>query len=122
MTTQQQNVQSGDKKERAVERTRAGRERVPPVDIYENEHELLIVADVPGVSSDRLNLRIEPPELRIEGRADGEDAVMWVRAFNIDERIAAGEVTAELKNGVITIRLPKAAQSKPRKVEIKAAS
>lgn len=122
MTTQQQTVQNGDKKERSVERTRAGRERVPPVDIYENEHELLLVADVPGVTSERLNLRIEPPELRIEGRAEGEDAVTWVRAFSIDERIAAGEVSAELKNGVLTIRLPKAAQSKPRKVEIKAAS
>ena len=121
MTTQQQSVQNGEQRERS-ERTRAGRERVPPVDIYENEHELLLVADVPGVSSEQLNLRIEPPELRIEGRAAGEDASTWVRAFNIDERIAASEVTAQLKNGVLTIRLPKAAQSKPRKVEIKAAS
>lgn len=122
MNTSQQNVQKGDNKERGLERTRAGRERVPPVDIYENEHELLLVADVPGVSSERLNLRIEPPELRIEGHSEGEDAATWVRAFNIDERIAAAEVTAELKHGVLTIRLPKAAQSKPRKIEIKAAS
>lgn len=121
MTTQQQTVQNGEK-DRSVERTRAGRERVPPVDIYENEHELLLVADVPGVSSENLNLRIEPPELRIEGRTQGEEAVTWARAFTIDERIAAAEVTAELKHGVLTIHLPKAAQSKPRKVEIKAAS
>jgi HSP20 family molecular chaperone IbpA len=120
MNTQQQNVQNGDKKDRSLERTRAGRERVPPVDIYESEHELLLVADVPGVSSQHLNLRIEPPELRIEGTSTGEEAVTWVRAFNIDERIAAGEVTAELKNGVLTIHLPKAAESKPRKVEIRA--
>jgi HSP20 family molecular chaperone IbpA len=122
MNTSQQNVQKADSKDRGLERTRAGRERVPPVDIYENEHELLLVADVPGVSSDRLNLRIEPPELRIEGHTEGEEAVSWVRAFNIDERIASAEVSAELRNGVLTIRLPKAAQSKPRKIEIKAAS
>lgn len=122
MTTQQQTVQNGEKQARSVERTYARRERVPPVDIYENEHELLLVADVPGVTSENLNLRIEPPELRFEGRTQGEEPVTWVRAFNIDERIAAGEVTAELKNGVLTIHLPKAAQSKPRKVEIKAAS
>jgi len=122
MTTQQQVAQNGEKQDRSLERTRARHERVPAVDIYENEQELLVVADVPGVTSERLNLRIEPPELRVEGHTEGEDGATWVRAFNIDERIAAAEVTAELKNGVLTIRLPKAAQSKPRKVEIKAAS
>jgi HSP20 family molecular chaperone IbpA len=102
------------------EKTRTRRERVPPVDIYENENELLLVSDMPGVTSEGLSIHIEAPELRIEGQVDGQEGVIWVRTFSIDERIAAGDVSAELKHGVLTIHLPKSADLKPRKVQIKA--
>ena len=116
---QTQDASKNGKNERGLEKTRARNEVAPSVDVYESESELLLVADVPGTSPDRLNLHIEPPELRIEA-STGEGEVTWVRAFNIDERIAAGEVSAELKNGVLTVHLPKAAQAKPRRVEVKA--
>lgn len=117
-----QEVTRNGQNERGLERTRARNEVAPAVDVYENEHELLLVADVPGVTPDRLNLHIDPPELRIEASTAEEGGVTWVRAFNIDERIAAGEVNAELKNGVLTVHLPKAPELKPRRVEVKAKS
>jgi HSP20 family molecular chaperone IbpA len=102
------------------EATRTRTARVPRVDIYENEHELLLLADMPGVSSEQLKLAIEPPELRIE--ASSEDAVAFARKFNIDERIAVADVTAELKHGVLTVKLPKVASQKPRQIPIRGAS
>jgi HSP20 family protein len=116
---QTQEVAKNGKNERGLEKTRARNELVPFVDVYENESELLLVADVPGVTPERLNVNIDPPELRIEASTAAEGGVTWVRAFNVDERIAAGEVSAELKDGVLTVRLPKAPELKPRKVEVK---
>jgi HSP20 family molecular chaperone IbpA len=58
---------------RALETTRV-RELRPLVDVYENEAELVIVADLPGVTRDRLDIRIDPPELRFESKADAPRA------------------------------------------------
>jgi HSP20 family molecular chaperone IbpA len=100
------------------------RQFTPPVDIYENEQELLVVADFPGVSPEAVNVRLDPPEFRIEGRVDngGEDAppVLYSRIFRIDERIDADGITAELKNGLLTVHLRKAAALQPRKIAVKA--
>jgi len=106
---------------RALEKTRA-RQRTPAVDVYESESEVVIVADVPGVGPDRLDLRIELPELRFEARPASEDEGPWVRAFTIDERIDAEKVSAELKHGVLTVRLPKADAVKPRRIAIRASA
>jgi HSP20 family molecular chaperone IbpA len=102
---------------RSVERTHA-RELRPAVDVYENESELVIVADLPGVTRDRLDISIDPPELRFEAKAS-EDGSVWRRSFTIDERIDANKVSADLKNGVLTVRLPKADEVKPRKIAIR---
>lgn len=102
------------------EATRTRTARVPRVDIYENEQELLLLADMPGVTTEQLRLAIEPPELRIE--TTGADAAAFARKFTIDERIAVADVTAELKHGVLTVRLPKVASQKPRQIPIRAVS
>lgn len=103
-----------------LEDTRTRQARVPRVDIYENEQELLLLADMPGVTSEHLKLAIEPPELRIE--ATGAETGAFARTFTIDERIAVSDVSAELKNGVLTVKLPKVASQKPRQIPIRAAS
>src|SRR5262245_12867627 len=90
---------------RTMETTRA-RELRPAVDVYENEHELVIVADLPGVTRDRLDIRIDPPELKFETKAENAQGSVWKRSFTIDERIDANKVTADFGNGVLTIRLP----------------
>jgi len=96
------------------------RELTPAVDVYESEHELLVVADLPGVTQERLDIQIDPPELRIEAKADGAEGVVWRRSFTLDERIDGPKVSAELKNGVLTVRLPKADEVKPRRIAIRA--
>jgi HSP20 family molecular chaperone IbpA len=104
-----------------VEKTRA-RELTPPVDVYENESELVIVADLPGVKREQLDIKIEPPELRFEAKAESSEGSVWRRSFTIDERIDANKVSAELKNGVLTIHLPKADEVKPRRIAIRGAA
>ena len=104
---------------RAREAIRA-RELTPAVDVYENEHELLIVADMPGVTQERLDIQIDPPELRIEAKPESAEGAMWRRSFTLDERIEAAKVSAELKHGVLTVRLPKADEVKPRRIAIRA--
>lgn len=106
-------------KEQALEHTRTLHELVPAVDIYENEQELLVIADVPGVNPEGLELRIEPPELRIKGTPAYDDGTVYFRAFRIDERIASERVSAELKDGVLTVHLPKAEKARPRKVDVR---
>ena len=104
---------------RAVEKTRA-RALTPAVDVYESQAELLVVADLPGVTRDKLDIEIDPPELRIETKEEGAERAVWRRSFTIDERIDATKVSAELKNGVLTVRLPKADEVKPRRIAIRA--
>jgi HSP20 family protein len=103
-----------------LEKTRTRQARVPRVDIYENDQELLLLADLPGVASEQLKLAIEPPELRIE--TIGTDSGPFARTFTVDERIAVADASAELKHGVLTVRLPKVASQKPRQIPIRAAS
>lgn len=109
-----------DNQDKKLEGTRTRQARVPRVDIYENEQELLLLADMPGITSEELKLAIEPPELRIE--ATGATSGPFARTFTVDERIAVADVTAELKHGVLTVRLPKVASQKPRQIPIRAAS
>ena len=108
---------------RSLERTRSVREVLPPVDIYENDQELLLVADIPGVESDALNLHVDPPELRIEGRrarTDGDEPPVYVRAFQIGDSIDPNGISAELHNGVLNVHLKKVSAVQPRKIAVRA--
>lgn len=105
--------------------------QVPPVDVYENPEEILVVADVPGLAPDGLSIELERDQLRIEGRrirADHGEALEstgakhdYQRAFAIPEGIDRDAVRAELKQGVLTLHLPKAASLKPRKIDVQPA-
>jgi HSP20 family molecular chaperone IbpA len=102
----------------------------PSVDVYENENELLVVADLPGVTQDRMNIHFEKGRLTIEGR---RSAPAWTsrlaeahvadfrRTFLIPQGIDAERITAELAQGVLSVHLPKHSSLKPRRIEIKAA-
>jgi HSP20 family protein len=92
-----------------------------PVDIYEGADELLLLADLPGVEPDGLNVSFEAPELRIEGRRGAGDAVdVYSRTFRVSEQIDPNGISAELAAGVLKLRLAKAAHTKPRKIEVRA--
>jgi HSP20 family protein len=100
--------------------TRA-REVPLPVDIYEGDDALLLLADLPGVEPDGLTVSFEAPELRIEGRrGNAEPSSVYSRTFRVSEQIDPNGISAELAAGVLKLRLAKAAHTKPRKIEVRA--
>lgn len=113
-----------------VERVRSGPTYRPAVDIIENEHELLVVADVPGASSDDINIQFERGELTICAKVQPrrKDDVSYLlreygvgdfcRTFRIGEGIDDARITAETKNGVLTLHLPKRESAKPRRIAV----
>jgi HSP20 family molecular chaperone IbpA len=114
----------------SVENTRSGRHFAPRVDIYENDHELLLYADLPGVAAGDVDLRYERGELTLQGKAKlhehagqpilGEYEVGdYYRVFQIHESIDASKIEAEHKNGVLTVHLPKQEAVKPKLVSVR---
>ena len=104
----------------------------PSVDIMESEEGLTIIADLPGVSRETLNIAIEHGVLTIEGVPAGTDAAgldvyrefglsRFYRQFQIPEEIDPEKTSAALSNGVLTLRLCKAEAAKPRKITIQTA-
>lgn len=102
----------------------------PRVDILETDHEVLLLADMPGVKPNEVDVRFENGELTIHGRRvpsnNGKKRVLWEyepahyhRAFRLNEDVAADKIEAELKNGVLKVRLPKAEAAKPRRITVK---
>lgn len=102
----------------------------PLVDILETEDELLLFADLPGVTQDDVDIRFENGELTLHARralaAGNWEAWLlenetgdYFRAFRISEQVDASRIWAELKNGVLTLHLPKVETAKPRKISVK---
>jgi len=102
----------------------------PRVDIYENDNELLLMADVPGVDKENLKINLDKEALLIEGRVKEEKlgtplgreyrGVDYRRSFVVPAGIDASKISADLKNGVLNLHLPKAEALKPRQIEVKA--
>nr|WP_320190087.1 Hsp20/alpha crystallin family protein [uncultured Desulfobacter sp.] len=117
--------------EKNVEKTRQLYEVTPAVDIYENEDEILLHADMPGVVKDNISVDIDNGtlsisgvrKLEIEGAATYEEFsdVEYIRSFSVPQTIDVEKVEAELKNGVLKLHLPKSEAAKPRQIEIKTA-
>ena len=117
--------------ERTPERVSERPSVAPLVDLYENDEELLLVADLPGVTRDGLDIQFHDGVLSLEGRreADREGVNLvraeyrvadFVRHFAVPDGIDVENIDAELASGVLKLKLPKAAALKPRKIEIKA--
>lgn len=102
----------------------------PPVDIYESDTEILLMADIPGVGTDNLKINLEGGELLIEGcrsqdlkgvlLAEMYEVCDYSRAFKVPNTIDATRIDAELKDGVLTVHLPKVAAVQPRRISVKA--
>lgn len=102
----------------------------PRVDVLETEQELLLLADLPGVKQDQVDIRFEKGELTLHARRPSSKsdesflqrevaAADYFRSFRISEKIDAEKIWAELKVGVLTLHLPKAEAAKPRKITVK---
>jgi len=112
------------------ERVRPGRVFIPAVDIFETPQALVLVADMPGVAGDQVSIDLKENVLTISGQVSppSEKQVIlaqeyavgdYYREFQVGELVDQGKIEASVKNGVLTLTLPKAEKAKPRRIEVK---
>src|SRR5688500_1835433 len=92
------------------------RELTPAIDIYENSDELLLLADMPGATADSIAVTVEGPQLTVAAERPehrGEARVRYQRAFRIPNTVDPDGISAELKDGVLHVRLQKVQAAKP---------
>jgi HSP20 family molecular chaperone IbpA len=102
----------------------------PAVDIYENDDEILLFADMPGINRDDISINVDNGRLVIVGprKLEKYGVTGWEefgeleyrRTFSVPQTIDVERVNAELKEGVLKLHLPKSEKAKPRQIEIKA--
>jgi HSP20 family protein len=102
----------------------------PPVDVIEDANGITLYADLPGVPKDKLNLRVEGEQLSIEGEialslpqgVQSQHAEVrlsrYRRAFTLSKELDADKVDAEFSQGLLRVRIPKAAHAQPRKISV----
>jgi HSP20 family molecular chaperone IbpA len=124
----QRETQRGQEPGSGLQRTTTLR---PPVDIFEDAEGVTLLADLPGVSKERLNVRVERDALVIEGDVQIElpedmdalyadvRATHYQRRFALSDELDAEKIAANLKDGVLTVHLPKRAETKPRRIEVR---
>lgn len=104
---------------------------IPQVDIYETPNEVILLADMPGVSKENLHVEIDKDELTISGKYTDTDSSSkkllseclygeYYRVFTLSDTIDQEKITAKLDNGVLTVTLPKHEKVKPKKIAIEA--
>jgi HSP20 family molecular chaperone IbpA len=101
----------------------------PPVDIFEDEDGLVVLADLPGIASEGLDVRVEQRTLTITAHAQPApsgtalhleyELTSFFRQFQLPEEVDTTRIQAELKQGVLRLRLPRAPKEPPRRVEVR---
>ncbi len=128
-------LQVKDKQELAgnTEHTKPGRVYTPDVDILETESQITLLADMPGVKPEGLNIDLRDDTLTLSGdvepvSGDGENLIygeyetgMYFRRFSLSEVIDQQRIDAKLKGGVLNLTLPKVEKASPRKIQVTAA-
>jgi HSP20 family molecular chaperone IbpA len=102
----------------------------PMVDIFEDAGGITLLADMPGVSKDRLDVKLDGDTLSVEGRVEldglSEMRALWAevnvprfrRTFTLSRELDASRIEASLKDGVLSLRVPKQAHAQPRRIEV----
>lgn len=102
----------------------------PAVDVFENDAGITVLADLPGVTSAGLNVHVEKDVLNIEGTTRLEQpeqldplyaelqAPVFQRSFTLSSELDTDRVEAGLRDGVLTVRIPKRETAKPRRIEV----
>lgn len=107
-------------------------EWAPAVDIYENEkHEIVLKAELPGLKKEEIDLRLENNTLTIRGERKRENEAKeenyhrveraygaFSRSFSLPSTVDAGRVTADYRDGVLTVTLPPREEAKPRQIQV----
>ncbi len=132
MTTQTQEIQAKDKQavKSATEQTTPGPVFSPVVDIFEDDQALTIVADMPGVPSENVNIDLQNDILTLTGNPsvsvpEKEESILqefetgkYFRQFTLSEVIDQAKIKASLNQGVLRVNLPKVGPAQPRKIQI----
>lgn len=104
---------------------------VPRVDVLEDPAGITLLADLPGVNKESLELKVEGPSLTLEGRIQLDtpqnlDALFaevrasrYRRAFTLSRELDSAAIDAQLKDGVLRLRIPKVAAAQPRRIEVR---
>jgi HSP20 family molecular chaperone IbpA len=108
----------------------SSRAATPAVDIFEDADGITLLADMPGVSRENLDVRLDGDTLAIEGNVDiaTQDGMraLWAevnvprfrRKFTLSRELDAGRIEANLKDGVLSLRIPKQAHAQPRRIDV----
>lgn len=103
---------------------------VPPVDVFENEHSITLLADLPGVAREQLQVRVDGDSLVLEATATstGPDNMQLVygeaqcpsyrRQFTLSRELDTARIEAQLRDGVLRLTIPKAEDARPRRIQV----
>jgi HSP20 family molecular chaperone IbpA len=123
-------VQQKREVESKQEATVPARVFLPQTDIFETEQALTVILEMPGVDKDKVDVKVENDVLQIEGwinfsRYEGLQPVYteynignYARSFQLSSKIDQDRITAELRDGVMKLVLPKSEKAKPRKIAV----
>ena len=105
---------------------------VPPVDVFEDDASITLLADLPGVERDQLHIRVDGDTLVLEAtaRTGGPDQMELVygeaqcpayrRQFTLSRELDAARIEAQLRDGVLRLTIPKAEAARPRRIDVRA--
>ena len=129
-STQELQVQQKRELERKEETTIPARVFLPNADIYETQDALTVVLEMPGVEKGNVEIRVEDGVLNVQGRLDLSKYLglqplyteynvgHYARSFQLSSKIDQNKIAAELKDGVLSLTLPKVEEAKPRTIKV----
>jgi HSP20 family protein len=128
---QELKVQQKREVEKKEETTVRARVYVPTADIYETQDALHVILEMPGVEKNNVDIHVEDDVLSVEGQLDLSkyqdleplyteyNIGHYSRSFRLSNKIDQSNISAELKDGVLSVTLPKVEEAKPRTIEVK---
>ena len=131
MTEKEMQIQQKQEVRQAGEPTKPEKQYVPAVDIFETAEAVNVLAEMPGVSKDGVEIELENETLTIRGvvvpeEHGGETVLLrefepghYLRRFTVSETIDQEKIQATMADGVLTLVLPKVAPAKPRRIEVR---
>jgi HSP20 family protein len=117
---------------RAPEPVGDGRRFIPSADIYESPEELTVLVDMPGVDAGNIDVRIDKGVLHLHGKTSPRqsqdvkfvlqeyEVCDYLRSFEVGDAIDAQRITAEHRDGVLVLHLPKSEKLRPKRIEVRA--
>jgi HSP20 family protein len=128
---QQLQVQKKREHEKREETTVPARVFLPTADIYETQDALTVILEIPGVEKGNVNVRVQDGLLHVDGRLDLSkyeglqplyteyNVGHYSRSFQLSSKINQGKIEAALKDGVLSLTLPKVEEAKPRTINVR---